>query len=168
MRVLRLALFTVLLTGLPLFARNAPTIGSINPGSIHVQSGEWFMNISGTNFLSLSSVSVIFSGPGGTISLPPNSGTDTTMYVWIPEAAVNYSGYYTVTVRVPDGFGSTLDSNQATLHIIGSTVLLQVPAIVLAEASSLQGAYANFDVSAVSEYGQNTYLDCNHRSGELF
>lgn len=168
MRVLRLALFTVLLTALPLFARNAPTIGSINPGSIHVQSGEWFMTISGTNFLPLSSVSVIFSGPGGTVSLPPNAGNDSTMYVWIPEAAVNNSGYYTVTVRVPDGLGGTIDSNQATLHIIGSTVLLQVPPIILAEAISLQGAYANFDVSAVSEYGQNTYLDCNHRSGELF
>src|SRR4051794_12374788 len=138
MRVLRLALFTVLLSALPLFARNAPTIGSINPGSVHVQSGEWFMAINGTNFLPLSSVSIVFNGPGGTVSLPPNAGTDTTMYVWIPEAAVNHSGYYTVTVNAPNGFGGTLTSNQVTFHVIGSTVLLQVPTLILAEAINLQ------------------------------
>lgn len=168
MRVLRLALFTVMLTALPALARSVPTIGSINPGSIHVQSGEWFMTITGTHFLPLTGVSVIFSGPGGTVSLPPNAGTDTTMYVWIPEAAVNHAGYYTVTVRVPDGFGGTYDSNQATFHVIGTTVHLYVPVIVLQEASSLQGAYADFDVSATSEYGQNTYLDCSYKSGSLF
>lgn len=168
MRVLRLALFTVLFTALPLFARNTPTIGSIDPSSVHVSSGEWFMAINGTNYLPLSGVSIVFSGPGGTVSLPPNAGTDTTMYVWVPEAAVNHSGYYTVTVTAPNGSGGTLTSNQVTFHVVGSTVLLQVPTIILAEAINLQGAYANFDVSAVSEYGQNTYLDCNHRSGELF
>src|SRR5436305_5370371 len=144
MRVFRLALSTVLLLSLPLFAREVPTIGSINPASINVQSGEWFMTINGTHYLPLSGVSVIFSGPGGTVSLPPSVGTDSSMIVWIPEAAVNHAGYYSVTVRVPNGIGGTLDSNAATLHVAGSTIVLQVPLIVLAEATSLQGAIANF------------------------
>jgi len=164
---MRLAVLTVFLSALPLFAREVPTITSISPSSLHLASGEWFMTIEGTHFLPLSGVSVIFSGPAGTVSLAPNSGTDTEMYVWVPLGVLNAPGNYTVTVRVPNG-ASTLDSNPASLHIIGSTVKLVVPLFLFVEATSLKGAIANFEVTAISEYGQSTYVDCSHRSGEEF
>lgn len=162
-----LSMVLLLLSALPLFAREAPTITSISPSSLHAWSGEWFMTIEGTHFLPLGGVSVIFNGPAGTISIGPSTGTDTRMYVWLPLNVLNYPGNYSVTVRVPNGAG-TLDSNPAALHVIGSTVLLQIPDIVLVEATSLQGAIGNFEVTATSAYGQDTYIECDHKSGELF
>jgi len=43
-----------------------------------------------------------------------------------------------------------------------------VPLIVLAEATSLQGAIANFDVTAIPTFGGSVYINCSHRSGEQF
>lgn len=169
MRVSRPALYLVLLllTSFPVFAREVPTITSLGPSSFHAWSGEWFMTIEGTHFLPLTGVSIIFNGPAGVISIGPSTGTDTRMYVWVPLEVLNAPGNYTVTVRVPNG-ASTLDSNAASLHVIGSTVLLQIPDIFLVEATSLQGGIANFEVTAVSEYGQNTYIECDHKAGELY
>lgn len=167
MRLLRLASFMVLLTALPLLARDVPTITSISPDSLHEMSGEWFMTIEGTHFLPLGGVNIVFTGPAGTIALPPNSGTDTELFVWIPLEVLNAPGNYTVKVRVPNG-ASTLDSNTVALRIIPSTVRLIFPAYLYVEATSLKGAIAQFEVSAISRYGEDTFVDCNHRSGEEF
>jgi hypothetical protein len=163
MRVLRLALSVVLFLALPLFAREVPTINSINPSSVHMMSGEWFVTITGTHYLPLSGVNVTFNGPAGVFTLAPNAGTDTEMFVWVPLPVTNVPGTYTVTVSA-----GQLTSNPAAFTVISSTVVLKVPIKVLAEATSLQGAIAQFDVTATSEFGETTYIDCSHRSGELF
>src|SRR5947209_15720906 len=137
------------LVALPLFARDVPTISTISPNTLKVQSGEWFVTLQGTHYLPTAGVNVIFSGPGGTYVLSPNASTDTNMVVWVPLEAVAVPGNYSVTVRVPNGAG-TLTSNAVTLHIAGGWVLLHVPDLILAEAINLKGGPGAFDVTATS------------------
>src|SRR3954452_12103803 len=169
MRVSRPASYFALLilAALPVFARSAATVTSISPSSVRMMSGEWFMTIDGSHFLPLSGVSIIFSGPV-TASISPSTGTDSRMYVWLPLQVLNVPGNYTVTVRVPNGTGGTIDSNPSTLSVQGTTVVLHIPDIFLVEATSLRGGIANFEVTAASDFGQNTYIDCDHKAGELY
>jgi hypothetical protein len=154
----------VLLLALPLMAREIPTISSIAPNALHVSSGEWFMTLQGTHYLPLSGVSVIFSGPAGTITIGPSAGTDTNMNVWVPQEVLNQPGYYSVIVRAPH----TIDSNSATLQIIGSSIFLHLPAVVLAEATSLNGGIAQFEVTATGQFSDQITVGCSHKSGALF
>jgi hypothetical protein len=167
MRSVRLLLCSLVLVATPLLARDVPTIASISPGSIYMMSGEWFLTIDGTHYLPAAGDAVIFSGPAGTISLFPGAVTDTRMVVWVPFAVLLNPGDYSVTVRVPNGRG-TLDSNPMTLHVIGNSVVLRVPSLLFVEATSLQGGIGKFEVTATSFFGGPTYVDCSHRSGELY
>jgi HYR domain. len=164
MRLFRLVPFAVLLFGLPLMARETPTISSISPSNLHEMSGEWFVRLQGTHFLPIAGVTVIFTGPSGTVALFPNASTDTNMDVWVPQEVLGLAGNYSVIVRAPHA----IDSNTATLHIIGPTVFLQIPSIVLAEALSLDGGIARFDVTATSLYSETIFVECSHKSGDSF
>jgi hypothetical protein len=154
----------IFLIALPLMARETPTISAITPNAIHIASGEWFMTVQGTHFLPVTGVNVVFSGPAGTFSLTPNAATDTNTAVWVPQEVVNMAGYYSVIVRA----SHALDSNSATLQIIGPPVFLQIPSIVLAEAMSLDGGIARFAVTATSLYSQTVTVDCSRKSGDFF
>lgn len=167
MRSVRLLLCSLVLVATPLLARDVPTIASLSPGSIYMMSGEWFLTIDGTHYLPFAGDTVVYSGPAGTISLFPNAVTDTRMVVWVPFAVLLNPGDYTVKVRVPNGTG-TLDSNAMTLHVIGNSVVLHVPPLLLVEATSLKGGIGTFEVTATSFFGGPTYVECSHRSGELF
>jgi hypothetical protein len=127
-------------------------------------SGEWFMTVQGTHYLPSSDVSIVFSGPAGVFSLTPSAATDTNMSVWVPLEIINIPGYYSVIVRA----SHAPDSNSATLHVIGPTVFLQLPSIVLAEAMSFDGGIARFDVTATSLYSQTVTVDCSRKSGDFF
>jgi hypothetical protein len=149
---------------MPVLARDAATVSSVSPSSIHAFSGEWFVQINGTKFLPATGVEVIFTGTRGTFSLTPNKLTDSRIDVWVPSSMILGGGTYSVKVRVPDG----ADSNAATFKVIGSTVNLQIPQYVLAEALAFNGAPVKFDVIATSYLGEETYVDCSHRSGDTF
>jgi hypothetical protein len=150
-----------------MLARDVPTIASLSPSSVFVNSGEWFLTIDGTHYLPAAGVTVIFDGPAGRISLFPNASTDSRMVVWIPFPVLLYPGDYSVNVRVPDGAGY-LDSNAMTLQVIGNNIVLHVPAGLLVEAASLKGAVATFDVTATSFFGGQTFVECSRRSGDLY
>ncbi|HEV7428535.1 MAG TPA: HYR domain-containing protein [Thermoanaerobaculia bacterium] len=145
-------------------ARETPTISAITPNAVHTMSGEWFMTIQGTHFLPTSGVNIVFNGPAGVFTLTPSAATDTTMSVWVPLEIVNIPGYYSVIVRA----SHAIDSNSATLQVIGPTIFLQIPSIVLAEAMSFDGGIARFDVTATSLYSAAITIDCSHKSGEFF
>jgi len=164
MRLSRLMSSAIFLITLPLMARETPTISAITPNAVHTMSGEWFMTVQGTHFLPSTGVNIVFSGPAGTFALTPNAATDTNMSVWVPLEIVNVPGYYSVIVRA----SHAQDSNSATLQIIGPTIFLQIPSIVLAEAMSLDGGIARFDVPATSLYSETVTVDCSHKSGEFF
>jgi hypothetical protein len=164
MRLTRLMSSAIFLIALPLMARETPTISAITPNALHTNSGEWFMTMEGTHFLPTAGVSIVFSGPAGTFTLTPSAATDTSMAVWVPLEIINVPGYYLVIVRAPHA----LDSNSATLHVIGPTVFLQIPPIVLAEAMSFDGGIARFNVTATSLYSQAVTVDCSNKSGDFF
>jgi hypothetical protein len=154
----------IFLIALPLMARETPTISAITPNALHTSSGEWFMTVQGTHFLPTAGVNIVFSGPAGTFALTPSAATDTNMSVWVPLEIVNVPGYYSVIVRA----SHALDSNSATLNVIGPTVFLQIPSIVLAEAMSFDGGIARFDVTATSLYSQAVTVNCSQKSGDFF
>jgi hypothetical protein len=168
MRAFRFAIQAacLLLAVTPLAARVAPTISSVSPSSIHEKSGEWFMRISGTNFLPLAGVTVTFSGPSGTVTLNPSAGTDSSLDVWVPQSVVLSAGSYNVTVRATDAQGTVI-SNAKPFSVSGSSVILKLPQYVLAEALTRAGAVVRFDVSATSQLGDAT-VKCSRESGELF
>jgi hypothetical protein len=167
MRAIRSFAVALLFLALPLLARDVPTISSISPDTLQWQSGEWFATLQGTHYLPSAGVTVIFSGPAGTIALTPNASTDTNMTVWVPLEVLVSPGDYSVKVRVPNGAGTT-DSNSATLHISGSSIVIRVSSLVLAEAINLNGGPAVFDVKATGFFSDQIVLDCSHRSGDFF
>jgi hypothetical protein len=156
--------FAISLIAVPLLARETPTISAITPNALHTSSGEWFMSVQGTHFLPSSDVNIVFSGPGGIFALTPSAATDTNMSVWVPLEVVNVPGNYSVIVRA----SHAQDSNSATLRIIGPTVFLQIPSIVLAEAMSFDGGIARFDVTGTSLYSQAVSVSCSNKSGDFF
>src|ERR1041384_4081550 len=100
MRLFRLASYVALLAALPLFAREGPTLSSISPSSLHEASGDGVMTHEGTNFpppRPWGGGVGLFAGRAGPIALPPNAGTDTEMFVWLPLEVINIPGNYTVT-----------------------------------------------------------------------
>jgi len=167
MRGTRLLVLAVVLVTVPLFARDVPTISSISPDTLRAQSGEWFAVLQGTHYLPSAGVSVIFSGPAGTVALSPNASTDTNMTTWVPQEVLLNPGDYSVVVRVPNGAG-TLDSNSVTLRISGNSIVLRVPRLVLAEAFSLLGGPGVFEVTAKSFLSEQVVVECSHKSGDFF
>lgn len=169
MRALRFGLWAVLVTALPLFAREIPTISSISPNAVHIENGEWFVTINGTHFLPLSGVSVNFSGPAGSYTILPQRGTDTSMVVWVPGPPLINPGTYTVTVSAPDGFGGKLTSNSTTFIVIGRIVwFIDWQTLWAIEATSLDGAIGRFSINAQSLFSDVVTVDCDHKSGDFF
>jgi HYR domain len=168
MRALRIAGFLGILFTLPLYARLTPTISSISPTSAPVSNGEWFLTVSGTNYLPSSGLTVNFSGPGGVFAVSANSANDSVLQAWVPTGVLLSPGNYNVTVAVPDGFGGTLTSNAAVFTSRGYPLRIIVPSYILAEAVNLDGGYARFDVSAVSDVSPNVTWQCDHNSGDFF
>ena len=164
MRAFRFALVAVVFAGLPLFARDVPTLSAVAPNAIQAASGEWWITLQGTHFLPTAGVQVIFTGPAGTVSIAPNASTDTSMDVWLPEPVVLAAGNYSVVVRAP----GVADSNPVTLTVSGKSIIIKVPPFILAEAIDLKGGPAQFEVTATSFLTDQVTIDCTHRSGELF
>src|SRR5258706_9910663 len=167
MRLSRVALCILLFISLPLMARDVPAISSISPDQLHAMSGEWFATLEGAHFLPTSGMTVVFTGPAGTIALYPNAATDTTLVTWVPSEVLLSPGWYSVKVRVPDG-ASMLESNSVPFRVIGTSIFLRVPPQIVVEASSLLGGYGRFDVSATSFASENVTVDCSHKSDDLF
>lgn len=159
MRLLRLSL-AVLLISLPL---SAATVSSISPSSVYTSNGEWFVTITGTSFLPISNDVVVFTGPAGTVFVSPSVGTDTSITVWVPASVLTHPGLYSVKVRT-----GRLDSNTVSFQARGNPLSLNLQAILFIEATSLQGAYADFRVSPTDEMSDQITVDCDHKAGELF
>jgi hypothetical protein len=157
----------LLLIALPLLARETPTLSSVSPGSVHVESGEWFVTLQGSHFLPTTGVTVVYTGPAGTLSVAPSVSTDSTIVAWVPSAVLINAGTYSVKVRAIEG-RSIYDSNSVSFKVVGTILMLNLPTMLKLEAASLQGTIGQFDVSGSSQFGDPTYVSCSHRSGELF
>jgi hypothetical protein len=89
--------------------------------------------------------------------------------VWVPGAPLLNPGTYSVTVRVPDGFGGTLISNASTFTVIGQPVWwVNWNWVLNYEATSLSGANVRFAVNAESLYSTTVVVSCDHQPGDPF
>jgi HYR domain len=141
------------------------TITSIDPGSIVVGSGEYFLTITGTDLGDF----VRYSGPGGTYDIEISARTGTGVIAWVPLEVIGAVGLYDVTVLG----GPTGDSNTVTLEITdGSgtpTFVVLVPDTMTVPVQGLGGSVVTFDVTTYGGSDPNpTPVNCTPASGSLF
>lgn len=148
----------------------AGQITSISPSAIVVDSGEYFLTISGTNLSGQFGAQVTYNGPAGTFNVAASSATATEVVAFVPGEVIHVVGQYAVTVSAfdqPETPGSNV-SGPATLTIATEVTAMPpditVPASeVIAEATNIGGANVTF--SATSMTGTVT---CDHPSGSPF
>lgn len=147
----------------------APVITSISPSAIPVNSGEYFIDVSGSGFIGFEETSVIYSGPGGTYQVFPSTISPTQMDVWVPQEVIQNIGTYDVVVRNDDGVNPPEESNTVTLEITpGPGPVIHAPDSVTAEATSASGAIVNYTVTVTDDTDPNPSLTCTPASGTQF
>ena len=148
------AVMALLLSG-PAFGG---TITSLNPSSIRMSSGEYFLQINGSSL----SGTVIFNDGTTQYEREVNATAPGSVIVWVPEDVVNDPGTYTVTVG---------RSNGATFTVIkpGRPLLkLHLPEHLLALAKSRYGTYIKYEVSVTGPDLASTKIECDPPSGSEF
>jgi hypothetical protein len=163
-RMRRLVPF-VLLASLATLPLAASTLSSMSPNRIRVNSGEYFIHLDGAGFQAPEASTVNYSGPAGEFSLPPNSGTDHSFYVWVPTAVVETGGKYAVTVS---SGGAT--SNALVLEVVNDAgPVLHIPESIVAAATSRDGARVYFAAYGISGNSSVTLrATCDHESGAIY
>jgi hypothetical protein len=147
-----------------------PEIWEITPSLIELASGEHFITVRGNYFYQGFRVHVRFSGPGGTFTLYPNSGSNSTLYCWVPAEVVNTAGFYDVVVKNDSDHGEPAqESLPFKIEVRGTPApRLQVPHDFAREATGPDGAVVTYEVSATSTEGKALTPDCAPLSGTLF
>lgn len=134
------------------------TITSLNPSSIKVASGEYFMQINGSGL----SGTVAFDGGAGHFELDANATAAGHVIVWVPLEIVNDPGTYTVTVG---------DSNSASFTVVkpGKPPLrLHLPEILLKLAKSRLWTSIDYEVTTTGGDESSTIIQCEPKSGSDF
>jgi hypothetical protein len=157
---------------LPTFAF-ADEISTLSPSSFQQFSTEEFVTINGTGLQGTETTEVVYSGPGGTVTVEPSNISDTELIVFVPDSVLSVPGTVSVTVLAHDA-SSTRTIGPASFTVVPIVTQappeLNVPEAVVAEAASAAGANVFFTVTAFS------FVDpppeptpvCNHNSGDLF
>lgn len=139
------------------FGAMGGTITSLDPPSIRMMSGEYFMTIHGSSL----SGKVVFDGGAGHFELDANAFYPGSIVTWVPLEIVNDPGTYSVTVG---------DSNTVTFYVTkpGRPLLkLHLPEILLALAKSRLGTIIEYDVSVSGAEGSPS-IKCEPKSGSEF
>lgn len=160
-------LFALLLP-LSALAASRPAVSTYAPAQMVVGSGERYMTIEGSHFISgTTGPTVSFIGPDGPIEMTPNalSGYELSarLQVWIPQELANQIGRYRVTVsNAVNG-----ESDPFYLDVTGApTVVIYVPPYVSIEATSPSGAVVTYEASAGSTSGSEiVQFGCTPASG---
>lgn len=142
---------------------SAGTITSLNPSTINLNSGEYFMTISGSNL----GDQVQFSGPGGTFTLDINAQEPGNVVTWIPMGVVTRAGTYSVTV-----LGASGNSGPATFTVVNPNrvrwpLSLNLPDAVAVVAKG-RSAVVNYAVNATDGEESTATVKCDPASGSLF
>lgn len=143
---------------------SAGTITSINPSSIKVNSGEWFMTIYGSGLGNV----VVFDGPAGHFELTSNAAFFGEVHFWIPTEIVRKSGTYDVYVR-----GGTGDSNVVPFTVQGFKYfpyVIIISDVIRYQPINREGGYPKFDIiTAGGEVDDpSPRIDCSPESGAFF
>lgn len=143
-------------------AAMAGTITSIDPATIKVNSGEWFLTIYGSGLGNI----VVFDGPAGHFERNTNANFTGWVATWVPESIVRTSGNYSVYVK-----GGTGDSNVVNFQVQGFKFF---PFVIIApdfwkvQAISRDGATVKYDVFWAGGESGDGSVDCFPRSGDFF
>jgi HYR domain-containing protein len=149
----------------------ADEISSVSPTSFFVNDAEAVVDIFGSGLTGNVSTTVIFTGPGGTITADASEGSSTFLEVSVPSGVLATAGTYTIMVDAQD--------DTATRHIgtgsitvverpLTSPPILGLPESVTVEATSASGAIAFYDASAINEDGNPVAVSCLPASGTNF
>ncbi len=151
----------------------ADEISSLNPSSFQQFSTEEFVTINGTGLAGTQTTEVMFSGPGGTVTVAPSSISDTQLFVFVPDTVLQVPGTVDVTVLAHD-LATTRVIGPASLTVVPLVTMqppeLNTPEAVVAEAASAAGANVTFTVTGFSfvDPPPAPTIVCNHNSGDLF
>ena len=145
-------------------AASAGTITSINPSSIKVNSGEWFVTIYGSGLGNV----VVFDGPAGHHEVNSSAVFNGEVHFWVPSAVAAKSGTHNVYVR-----GGTGDSNVVPFVVQGFKFfpyVIIIPDVIRYQPINREGGYPKFDIiTAGGEvYDPSPRIDCFPQSGSFF
>ena len=139
------------------FAAMGGTITSLDPPSILVQSGEYFLTVNGTDLRG----TVKFDGPAGQFELETNADFPGSVVAWVPQDIVLKYGVYKVTVG---------DSNVANFTVIKPglpKLTLHLPELLTAITKGRLGNTIDYEVNAIGGEGEIT-VKCDPKSGSTF
>jgi hypothetical protein len=151
----------------------ADEISSVVPRTFFVFAVEEFITVSGTGLTGTDSTVVEISGEAGDFMVVPTLGSDTSLYVSVPDQVLGAAGTYTVTVFATDSGGAVRQIGPGTFEVVertgaGDPPLLVLPEVVVAEATSPAGAIVTFDASGLSSDGVVLGAACDQASGTFF
>ncbi len=143
----------------------AGSISSINPSSIQVLSGEYFMEVAGSGFSDTDTF--IIDGNAGHFEVDVNAidkfGTITG---WIPVEVVNKPGTYSLSVRSQSG---SSDKVYFTVYSPGRLPLkIHLPEAITALARSPLGTSIKYDVALSGGDESAVEIKCDPESGSDF
>jgi hypothetical protein len=140
----------------------AGTITSLDPSSIKVNSGEYFITAYGTN----PGNTLVFDGPAGHFEREVSATFSDRVVGWVPEAIVMKTGTHSLKVRSANG----VETNSLNFSVVGFKfpLVLFVPEVLLVQPKTREGAFVKFDVFPFGGEDPNPVVDCDARSGDFF
>jgi hypothetical protein len=140
----------------------AGTITSLDPSSIKVNSGEYFITVYGTN----PGNTLVFDGPAGHFERTVNAIFSDRVVGWVPEAIVAKSGTHSLKVRAANG----VETNSLNFTVVGFKfgLVLFVPEVLFVQPKTREGAFVKFDVYPFGGDDPNPIVECDARSGDFF
>lgn len=141
----------------------AGSITSLDPSSIKVNSGEYFITAYGTS----PGNTMVFDGPAGHFEREVSATFSNRVVGWVPEAIVAKTGTHSLKVRNSNG----VETNSLTFTVVGFKffpLALLVPDVLIIQPKSREGAFVEFEVFPVGGEDPNPVVDCDYRSGDFF
>jgi hypothetical protein len=142
-------------------------ISRISPSNFDL-GAESFINIFGSNLTGTVETSVVFDG---LYAVEPGIATSTQLNVFVPTEVMLQEGTHSLVVRAIDGAG-VREYGPVTFTVTAPVVdngppLLNLPEIVVAEATSSEGTVVNYEASAYDADG-SVPITCTPASGASF
>ena len=141
----------------------AGTITSLDPSSIKVNSGEYFITAYGTN----PGNTMVFDGPAGHFERTVSATFSDRVVGWVPEAIVAKAGTHSLKVRNAQG----IETNSLNFTVVGFKffpLVILVPDVLLIQPESREGAFVKFEVMPMGGEDPNPIVECDARSGDFF
>lgn len=139
---------------------------TLSPSSLS-RGEEAFVQVALAVLTSTDTAIVIYSGPEGISTVEPQLVGEGYLVAWVPQAAMNTPGTYAVDVDVTRN-GVTTRYGPAQMVVrdlpLAPALMLKLPEVVTAEATSSAGATVTFSASA----SDGTAVGCSPGSGALF